>query len=115
MVKIEFPFLPPSVNTAYYTDFKTRTRHKTAPYRRFEKELAGYMPREKIEGCVDVEYNFYFPDMRRRDVANYEKCMSDCLVKFGIIEDDSKISRLVLERYYDKGKPYTVVEINAKN
>ena len=112
-MKIEFPFLPPSVNTAYYTDFKSRTRHKTAPYRRFEKDIVSYLPKENISGDIAIEYNFYMPDKRKRDVANYEKCLTDCLVKYGIIEDDSKIQRLILEKYYDKGKPYTLIEITS--
>jgi len=112
----EFSFLPPSVNGAYYTDFNNRTRHKTGKYREFEKALHPYFPTDRIipdysEGELIVEYNFYFPDKRRRDVANYEKCLTDSLVSWGVIGDDSQIVRMVLEKYYAKGKPLTVVRI----
>lgn len=113
-MKIQFPFLPVSVNACYGTDFKTRRRFKTKPYTDFIKHFEEYCPKERIEGEIEVEYNFYFPDKRRRDICNYEKALSDTLVHYGVIEDDSNISKMVIERYYDKGKPFTVIEICAK-
>ena len=108
---IEFDFLPPSVNKCYYTDFKSHTRHKSKDYRDFIRNLESYIPREQIDGEIEVEYNFYFPDKRKRDIANLEKALTDSLVHYGVIQDDSMIQRLVLEKYYDKGKPYTIIEI----
>ena len=116
-MKIEFDFLPPSVNTAFYTDFRTRTRHKTKPYREFIRNLEGYVPQcnpTLLDGELEVEINCYFPDKRKRDIANYEKCLIDTIVHYGLITDDSQIQRLVLEKYYDKGKPFTIIEIKSK-
>ena len=110
-MKIEFPFLPVSVNKAFYTDFRSKTRHKSSDYRSFIKEVEHYLPKEKISGEIEIELNFYFPDRRKRDIANYEKTLTDTLVHYGVIDDDSFIQRLVIEKIYDKGKPYTAVEI----
>ncbi len=114
MIHIEFPFLPVSVNTAFYTDFKSKTRHKTKPYRDFKKNLVDYLPKgiRTLKNALKIEYNFYFPDRRRRDICNYEKTLTDTLVDYGIMEDDSQIERIVIEKYYDKGNPYTVAEIS---
>ena len=114
-ITFEFPFLPPSVNQAYYTDFASRSRHKSAKYRQFIKDISQYIPQQTAQGEVEIEYNFYFPDKRRRDVANYEKALSDTLVHYGTIEDDSKIQRMVLEKYYRKKEPLTVIQINELN
>lgn len=43
-------------------------------------------------GNVMVTYIFSPPDKRIRDVFNYEKAVSDFLVKHQIINDDSDIS-----------------------
>jgi len=110
-MKFELPFLPPSVNTAYYTDFKSGTRHKSKKYREFKKDLEAFLPKGEVKGEIQVEYNFYMPDKRRRDVANYEKVLTDCLVSYGVIEEDSLIQRMVLEKYFDKGMPATVIQI----
>ena len=111
---IEFDFLPTSVNQCFATNWNTRRRFKTKKYAEF---IARMMPiltglvKEPLKGDLEVEYNFYFPDKRRRDVFNLEKAMSDTLVLYGVIEDDSQIVRGTVEKAYDKGKPYTVVEI----
>ena len=110
---IEFDFLPPTVNSAYYTDFNNRTRHKSKAYRDFIKSVGVYLPKGQspITADIEMEYNFYFPDLRKRDVMNYEKAMTDTLVYYGVIKDDSQIQKITLEKYYDKGKPYTIIEI----
>ena len=114
---IKIPFLPISVNQAYATDFKTRRRFKTKTYEDFKENLGSYLigkTKEPLNGDIEIEYNFYYQDKRKRDMLNLEKVMTDCLVYYRIIEDDSLITRMVLERYYNKGNPCTVIEIKAK-
>lgn len=113
-MKFFLPMLPPSVNSSYYTDFSTGTRHKSAAYKQFIKDCAFFIP--KTSGCplltdLSVEFNFYVPDHRRRDASNMIKAMEDTLVKLGIIKDDSQIKRLVVEMVYEKGKAETAIEI----
>lgn len=46
---------------------------------------------------IEATYRFGRPDKRRRDVANFEKGVSDLLVSQQVIGDDSMIERIVLE------------------
>ena len=119
----EFPFLPPSVNSMFYTDFanhtrhksaKYHTRHKSAKYRQFQADIRPFLPKAAISGEVEVEINIYFDTLRRNDLDNRIKPVLDTLVEFGVIDDDSKVVRLVVEKYYAKGKPATVVKVEAK-
>ena len=110
--------LPPSVNKCYYTDFKSKSRHKSSDYRRFIKDCLPFMPKEKIEGEIAIEYNFYYSlyykngNRRRIDQNNFVKAMEDTLVYYGIIEDDCWVQRTVIESY--DGDPFTVIEIKGK-
>jgi len=112
---IQFDFLPPSANKCYYTDFKSKTRHKSQDYKQFIKDFQFYCPKEIIKGEVSIEYNFYYSlyykngNRRKIDKNNFEKALSDTLVHYGVIEDDCFIRRTLIESY--EGDPYTVIEI----
>lgn len=112
---ISLPFLPTSVNACFATDFKTKRRFKTESYKQFQKDCLSFMPKLK-ETCytkdIEVEINLYMPDKRKRDVDNFCKSLLDTLKIYDIYKDDSQIQRLVVEKYYQKGKPETVIEIN---
>lgn len=41
-----------------------------------------------IQVPVRIEYTFYMPDKRTRDIGNYEKVVTDLLVNRGVIPDD---------------------------
>ena len=57
-----------------------------------------------------VKLDIYEPDRRHRDIANLEKAVVDSLVKAGVMEDDCKINKLVLERHPDElSKPGKIV------
>lgn len=108
--------LPPSVNQLYgRTRGRGGDRFKTAKGRDYERAalhaMRGVMPWYDRLGVVGVPrprlashirlvscYLFTFGDSRRRDVANYEKALTDCLVKGEVIPDDSCIDLLVIER-----------------
>lgn len=111
---IELPFLPVSVNKAFYSDFRTRTRHKSKPYKEFISSCAPYLPKQQFKCEIELEINLYFDTKHKRDVDNYIKTTLDMLVYYEVIRDDSDIQRLVVERYYQKGKPETVIEIKEK-
>lgn len=42
-----------------------------------------------FEGAVSVAYSFYVKDNRRRDLDNMIASINDCLVKAGVLMDDS--------------------------
>lgn len=86
---------PLSVNEAWQG-----RRFKTKAYLAYETEMLLSLPkREKITGYVEVIYRFGIPSrFDVIDVGNFEKLISDIIVKKGYIEDDSKIVRMVLEK-----------------
>ena len=84
---LSFPFLPCSTNKAYAGYPR---RHKSDEYKSFEQWMTVYMrkfPKYEIEGnkWLSVKYVFYFPlffkngSIRKRDVSNFEKTLSDSL------------------------------------
>ena len=111
-MKITLPF-PPSVNGLYATNFKTKRRFKSKQYGEWLNvatvELA-YV-RGTFGEPVRVLYEFGRPDKRRRDVANYEKAVSDFLVSEGILVDDSLIEEITLRWADVEGVEITITEI----
>jgi len=86
------PF-PPSVNGLYAG--KAR-RYKSPKYKAWIAEAGLKLNlqtpyHQTIEGECVVVINLVRPDKRQRDVANYEKAVSDLLVACGILKDDSLI------------------------
>jgi hypothetical protein len=84
------PF-PVSVN-AMYADGKTR-RHKSQRYCDWLLEAGYVLNRLKlpqIKGQYQIHYAFQEgKDWRERDAFNYEKGVTDLLVKHGVVEGDS--------------------------
>jgi Holliday junction resolvase RusA-like endonuclease len=101
---ISLPF-PVSVNDAY-ANVPGRGRVKTARHKTwFDKaslSLAQQLRGLEKEGIpwrdpVTIHYAFGAPDNRRRDCNNYEKVVSDFLVRQVIILDDSLIQSSVID------------------
>ncbi len=89
--------LPPSVNGLYPTCRGRRRKSEEYVKWLMLAELSflnfiGASLTRSIAGPVQVRYDFFFPnDKRRRDGENYCKAVSDFLVARGVIEDDSTI------------------------
>lgn len=86
---------PPSVNKAYLNS--SRGRIKSMAYRRWivvaREQLSHYLIKPGyLEPPYAVIYEINKTDNRRRDCANYEKCLSDFFTTTKIIEDDSLIN-----------------------
>lgn len=103
-IRLRFPFLPCSVNKSY-AGYKIR--HKSNDYKAFEQKMKIYMScdtRYEIEGdkWLSVKYIFTFPlyfkngNIRKRDVANFEKTLSDSLSHNISWFFDEKIKELVM-------------------
>ena len=82
-VELWINHLPPSDNTRQRW---TTTEQKE--FYAFVKIVAEKMRVPKFVGKTVVEYVTVWPDMRHRDAGNYWKCLSDALVKAGVLEDD---------------------------
>jgi Holliday junction resolvase RusA-like endonuclease len=63
----------------------------------------------KEEMLMRVE--FTFPNNRRRDVSNRIKSLEDCLVKAGVIADDSLINTKLDGKTVIKGETSTSVSL----
>lgn len=97
---------PLSVNAAW----KGR-RYKTDLYKAYETELLYLLKRkEKIGGWVEVKYTFHINTFKKSDVGNFEKPLSDILVKAGIIDDDRFIKQITLIKE-QSDKDYIEIEI----
>jgi Holliday junction resolvase RusA-like endonuclease len=108
------PF-PPSVNKAY-GNRSNQKRFKSKAYKAWEQSCPELTLPEKgaIDWPVAVVYRFYLPDRRLRDVANYEKLVTDQLVKKCVLVDDNfKIIKSMHLHFsgVDRGNPRVDIEI----
>lgn len=105
--------IPPSVNACYVN--ARRGRFKSARYKAWLKlarnELIGKRY-DIISQPVVAKYSFAFADKRRRDVANFEKALSDFLVANRVLEDDSLILENTQVRLPSSGG-YVICELYA--
>jgi Holliday junction resolvase RusA-like endonuclease len=82
--KITLP-LPVSVNQLY----NGGSGQKRFPSKKYKAWLAS-CPRVKANHFSNIilNYKYFFPDNRPRDMENFVKSVSDFLVKYGVILDD---------------------------
>lgn len=104
-MKLTLPF-PPSVNSLYSTDWKTKRRFKSKRYAEWCKlardslvitQAATYITKDGLAeyaAPVKVRYTFGRPDKRVRDLCNYIKGLEDFLVDNLWIADDSLIHEI---------------------
>ena len=86
--------------------------------RAFKKIVAGAVPEFHFE-CYEMHFKVYFPDTRKRDVANVlsivDKFQTDALVELGYVPEDNYhyLKKVVYEfgGIDTKGKGYVEVTI----
>lgn len=93
--------IPPSVNAAYRA--VNGRVIKSARYRDWSVEAAKALATQHgkisaLTGRLIVHYGFAFPDNRRRDIANFEKALSDFLEEAGVYENDCQIDDMHMVR-----------------
>jgi len=110
------PGTPPSTNTLYGTTFLHKRRFMTGKgkvYKNVVQDLAiELFKRPAITGTLRYSVKLFFDDTRRRDNANYEKCLIDALQGI-VFEDDSQFKITMIEKHIDKKNPRTEVEISS--
>lgn len=98
-VILELPF-PPSVN--HYLGRRGHQTYKTAKAKAYNAEVALRVALAKLKHGfntpLDVTYEYWFPDFRKRDIANYEKVLTDSMVTAGVMVDDHIIHRMTQEK-----------------
>lgn len=90
-------FKPLSVNKAWQGK-----RFKTPEYKSYENVLLTLIKIQKpikVSGLVEVYYKFYIKEFSRSDVGNFEKPLTDIIVKAGLIDDDRYIVKTTLEKF----------------
>ncbi len=95
-MRIEIPIKPLSVNEAHHG------RHiKTKEFIRYENEVAFLLPFNKghvLEGEYFIKYVFYIKNYKMSDTGNFEKLITDILVKRGYLKDDRYVKAMYLEK-----------------
>jgi crossover junction endodeoxyribonuclease RusA len=114
---IDLPF-PPSVN--HYLGSRGYQRYKTPRAKVFDSEVYAIVLSTKANLNFDVPvavwYQYWFPDRRRRDIANYEKVLSDSMVTAGVMVDDYLIfdMRQTKMGYCPDGKVRVIITPHVK-
>lgn len=95
-MKITIPIKPLSINQAHHG------RHiKTKEFLRYEKNVSFLLPvnpHKVKEGEYFIKYVFYIKNYKMSDTGNFEKLITDLLVKRGYLKDDRFIKALYLEK-----------------
>ena len=99
MLIIELPF-PNSTNTHWrHARGRTYVSPKGVEFRNKVAEIIKQRGDKAPAGRLEIGVMLYPPDKRKRDIDNYgAKSLLDALTYSGLIEDDSLIDRLVIER-----------------
>ena len=116
ILKLELKGLPPTVNHMYRTG-RNSVRYKTAAGRLYQDYATlalktEWQGRPKYSGSIELRLTFKTGSRRRWDIDNRVKGLQDCLSLAGIIQDDSQIEVLHVERTRGEGAS-TQIEIYA--
>lgn len=109
-MKIIIPIKPLSINEAH------RGRHiKTKEFLRYEKNVSFLLPICPIDikdGEYFVRYIFYIKNYKKSDAGNFEKLITDILVKRGYLKDDRFIKAFYIEKENVKDSVLERIEID---
>jgi crossover junction endodeoxyribonuclease RusA len=98
-INLEIPY-PPSINT--YWGFHGHRRFLTNKAVQFKKDVAhqvSLQPTKTVgDARVEVTITLCPPDKRVRDIDNSVKSCFDSLVQANVMNDDSQIDILVVQR-----------------
>lgn len=127
MIELELPW-PPSVNSYKKVGRLITTKngklYQTRINTQETKEFYYYVwlkirslkATKRIEmplgSTISMRVDAHPPDDKKRDIDNILKALFDSLVKGGLLQDDSQISRLFIERcsIIDKGQVIVRIE-----
>jgi len=101
---------PISVNTVW-----CGRRFKTPAYKQYEKDCLTFLKGPKLSGWVEIEYKFYIKNFKMTDVGNFEKPITDLIVKAGLIDDDRFVKKITAEKFADKDERIEVIITKYEN
>lgn len=90
---------PPTTNNLYLNVYR-KGRIVAPAYRTWQNNChptTMTLPESPIADRFSLHYYLVKPDNRKRDLANFEKALTDSLVKHRIIKDDSQMNKLVMQ------------------
>jgi Holliday junction resolvase RusA-like endonuclease len=106
MTSIMLDIKPLSVNRCWQG-----RRFKTKDYLQYERDVLLLLPKNVIiKGEVEVNVKYFCKHYGLLDIDNISKPLLDILVKNGMIEDDRKITKLVLQKIKSQND-YLEIEI----
>ena len=114
MFDFEIDVAPMSLNNAYNSNREGR-RFLTAKGRFYKNSIAwaaksAMSGRPVFQDPIEIHFQFFYPDNRKRDLDNSIKLTLDSLV--GIcFEDDSEIVKIIAEKKIDKINPHICISI----
>lgn len=88
VVEITLPY-PPSVNHYLSRNQRGGVRVKPEVKSFYWQVFLACQGKAKFGGRVAIEVDVWFPDNRKRDLGNLDKCLLDALVNAGVIMDDA--------------------------
>lgn len=85
-------------------------------YLKYERDCGKFLNKHKIniDYSINLKIEFYVPDRRKRDIANYIEAIQDILVKYEVLKDDNYNIVYSLDgtrMYVDKENPRVEIEI----
>ena len=119
-MKITIPVVPRSKKNSQQIIINPRTKRpmiiQSKLYANYERECGKFLKEYKssIDYRINLKIEFYVPDKRRRDIANYIEAIQDILVKYEVLRDDNYNIIYSLDgtrMYIDKENPRVEIEI----
>lgn len=119
-MKIIIPVIPRSKKNSQQIIINPRTKRpmiiQSKLYANYERECGKFLKKYKssIDYSINLKVEFYVPDKRRRDIANYVEAIQDILVKYEVLKDDNHNIVTSLDgtrMYIDKLNPRVEIEI----
>lgn len=93
---ILLPIIPRSKKNSQKIIYNSKTKKpmiiQNEKYLEFENNCQYFIKkdfRKMIDSPINLKCEFYVPDARRRDLANYIEAIQDILVKYNVIKDDN--------------------------
>ncbi len=107
MIEVTIPFKTPTINQMYATFRGHRIKSKEARQLGKEvKEIVYNQPFKKIEGelqvTIDIYSNYYNKNgtIKRKDIANYEKFITDSVFENLEDMDDKQIFKIIMNKIH---------------
>ena len=106
LLKCEISGLPPTLNHIYRS-MKSGRRYKTAEGKEYQLQVSQTLAslwhaQPPYPGPVELRVNFITATSRKWDLDNRVKALQDCLMMGGVIQDDSQVQILHVERHSGK-------------